>query len=144
MMTDSFELHSQLKQDSFEIAELPLCSLLLCNDSAYPWFILVPRIVDIEEIYQLDWQDQQQLMNESSLLGELLMQEFKGDKLNIAAIGNLVPQLHIHHIVRFKEDRCWPKPIWGQYPAIPYSSEEISTIKNNIMAKLSIILATDS
>lgn len=142
-MSDNFELHPQLVKDCFEIAELPLCKLLLCNDSAYPWFILVPRVEDVQDIYQLDWQDQQQLLNESSMLSELLMQEFNGDKMNVAALGNVCPQLHIHHIVRFKTDVSWPKPIWGQQALTPYSQDEFSHIKQRIFNKLTAIISND-
>jgi len=140
-MTDQFELHPQLAKDCVELAELPLCKLLLCNDSTYPWFILVPRVKDIQDIYQLDWQDQQQLLNESSMLSELLMQEFKGDKMNVAALGNVVPQLHFHHIVRFKEDAAWPKPVWGQLPITPYSDQALKEVKERMQGKISAILS---
>ena len=140
-MTDQFELHPQLAKDCVELAELPLCKLLLCNDSTYPWFILVPRVKDIQDIYQLDWQDQQQLLNESSMLSELLMQEFKGDKMNVAALGNVVPQLHFQHIVRFKEDAAWPKPVWGQLPITPYSDQALKEVKERMQGKISAILS---
>lgn len=135
-MIKKFSLHPQLANDCIVIADLPLCRVLLCNDKAYPWFILVPRVSDITDIYQLEWQDQQQFLNESSLLSELLMGEFGGDKMNIAALGNVVPQLHIHHVVRFKDDSCWPKPIWGQQPLTAYSVDEIENIKQRIQPKL--------
>ncbi|MFQ3288236.1 MAG: diadenosine tetraphosphate (Ap4A) HIT family hydrolase [Alteromonadaceae bacterium] len=137
-MENIFSLHPQLSKDCIVLTDLPLCKVLLCNDKAYPWFILVPRIADVTEIYQLEWQDQQQFLNESSLLSELLMAEFNGDKLNVAALGNVVPQLHIHHIVRFKDDFCWPKPIWGQHPLTPYSIDEIESIKKRIQPKISL------
>ncbi|MGB2739365.1 MAG: HIT domain-containing protein [Cognaticolwellia sp.] len=143
-MSENFLLHPQLTNDSYVIADLPLSRLLLCNDSAFPWFILVPRVEDIQDIYQLDWQQQQQLLNESSLLSELLMQVFKGDKMNVAALGNVVPQLHLHHIVRFKNDVCWPKPIWGQQALTPYTEQELESIKNRIIPKLSAILSSDN
>jgi len=136
----TFTLHPQLTKDCFELAELPLCKLLLCNDSHYPWFILVPKVTDISEIYQLDWQQQQQLLNESSLLSELLMQIFIGDKMNIAALGNVVEQLHVHHVVRYKTDVSWPKPIWGQQPLTPYSNEELSALKEKIVPLLSTMI----
>ena len=135
-----FSLHSQLAKDCFELAELPLCKLLLCNDSAYPWFILVPKVNDITDIYQLDWQQQQQLLNESSLLSELLMQVFSGDKMNVAALGNVVEQLHVHHIVRYKKDASWPKPIWGQQPLTPHTDEELAELKAKLLPQLSIVL----
>jgi diadenosine tetraphosphate (Ap4A) HIT family hydrolase len=139
-VSESFSLHPQLIQDCFELAEFPLCKLLLCNDSAYPWFILVPKVSDISDIYQLDWQQQQQLLNESSLLSELLIQVFEGYKMNVAALGNVVEQLHVHHVVRYKEDVSWPKPIWGQQPLTPYTKEAIVALKEKLLPKLSIIL----
>lgn len=135
-----FSLHPQLANDCFELADLPLCKLLLCNDSAYPWFILVPKVNDITDIYQLDWQQQQQLLNESSLLSELLMQVFTGDKMNVAALGNVVEQLHVHHVVRYKTDVSWPKPIWGQQPLTPYTDDELANIKAALLPKIALIL----
>lgn len=140
--TESFYLHPQLAKDCIELTDFPLCKLLLSNDSAYPWFILVPRVCKVTDIYQLDWQQQQQLLNESSLLSELLMQVFDGDKMNVAALGNIVEQLHIHHVVRFKTDSSWPKPIWGQQPPTPYSKEALAKIKEKLLAKLAIIFPT--
>ena len=136
-----FTLHPQLATDGIELTEFPLCKLLLCNDSAYPWFILVPKVADISEIYQLDWQQQQQLLNESSLLSELLMQVFVGDKMNVAALGNVVEQLHVHHVVRFKDDAQWPKPIWGQQALTPYSGEALTTLKAKLLPQLAVIFA---
>lgn len=143
-MSEKFELHPQLTKDCFVITDLPLSQLLLCNDSAFPWFILVPKVENVQDIYQLDWQQQQQLLNESSMLSEVLMQEFNGDKMNVAALGNVVPQLHLHHIVRYKNDACWPKPIWGQQALTPYTDEALAAIKQRILPKLSAILASDS
>ena len=133
MVSKQFVLHPQLANDCFEMADFPLCKLLLCNDSAYPWFILVPKVDDITDIYQLDWQQQQQLLNESSLLSELLMQVFDGDKMNVAALGNVVEQLHVHHVVRYKTDVSWPKPIWGQQATTPYSDDELARLKEKIL-----------
>jgi len=141
-VSEQFSLHSQLVHDCFELAEFPLCKLLLCNDRAYPWFILVPQVNDITDIYQLDWQQQQQLLNESSMLSELLMQVFSGDKMNVAALGNVVEQLHVHHVVRYKTDVSWPKPIWGQQPLTPYSDDELVNLKEKLLPKISIILAS--
>ncbi|MBL4765908.1 MAG: HIT domain-containing protein [Colwellia sp.] len=138
--TTTFTLHPQLAKDCFELADLPLCKLLLCNDSAYPWFILVPKVNDITDIYQLDWQQQQQLLNESSLLSELVMQVFVGDKMNVAALGNVVEQLHVHHVVRFKNDVSWPKPIWGQQPLTPYTDMELAVLKDKVLPKLAVVL----
>ena len=143
-MSEQFKLHPQLANDCFFMADFPLSRLLLCNDSAYPWFILVPKVDGIQDIYQLDWQQQQQLLNESSMLSEVLMQEFKGQKMNVAALGNVVSQLHLHHIVRYEDDACWPKPIWGQQALTPYSDSELEVIKSRIIPKLSAILLSDN
>jgi diadenosine tetraphosphate (Ap4A) HIT family hydrolase len=99
------------------------------NDCHYPWFILVPARADIREIYQLDADDRQQLLDESCRLSEFLMEAYAGEKLNVAALGNQVPQLHLHHIVRFASDAAWPAPIWGKQPAQAYSPEAIDEIR---------------
>lgn len=116
----SFTLHPQLAMDTTIVGDWPLCRVLLMNDANYPWLILVPRRNDVREIYQLDEADQLQLMRESSALGSVLMREFAGEKLNIGALGNMVSQLHLHHIVRYSWDLAWPKPVWGQQPAKLY------------------------
>lgn len=119
------------------VGDFPLCRLLLMNDSHYPWFILVPRIADVQEIYQLDDTDQQQLLSESSFLAHTLHVLFLADKMNIAALGNVVSQLHIHHVVRYHTDAAWPAPVWGKQAAQPYSPEELA----EVMAKLARGLA---
>ena len=135
-----FIFHPMLVAGSIELAQLPLCSLLLSNDKQYPWFILVPRVSNIKDIYELDWQDQLQFLNESSMLSEFLMQEFKGDKMNVAALGNICPQLHVHHIVRYKTDIAWPAPVWGKFPAVKYTALEIEKLKVDVLAKLEKII----
>jgi diadenosine tetraphosphate (Ap4A) HIT family hydrolase len=116
-----FVLHPHLAQDTWAVGEFPLCRLLLMNDASYPWFILVPRRSAIREIFELSQRDQQQLLKESSQLAEVLSKIYQADKLNIAALGNVVPQLHVHHIVRYLADKAWPDPVWGLFPARPYS-----------------------
>ena len=130
-----FKLDPQLVADTITIGDLPLCRLLLINDSQYPWCILVPRRNDIQEMYQLDETDQKQLMIESNTLGTLLMSHFEGDKLNVAALGNMVPQLHIHHIVRYKTDPAWPKPVWGALPNLSYEQQKLDDLVSD-MTKL--------
>jgi len=125
-----FELHPQLQQDCIVLDKLELCHLLLMNDASYPWFILVPDRADISEIFQLSEADQQLLMVESSRLGQFLVEHFNADKLNIAALGNVVPQLHLHHIVRYEQDPSWPKPVWGQHPAQSYTPGRVDEIKD--------------
>ena len=127
-IVSSFQLDSRLARDCLVVGDFPLCRLLLMNDSHYPWFILVPRIAEVQEIYQLDDADQQQLLAESSFLAHTLQVLFLADKINIAALGNVVSQLHMHHIVRYHTDAAWPAPVWGKYAAQPYSSEELGAI----------------
>jgi len=123
-----FVLDPRLVQDTVAIGDFPLCRLLLSNDSNYPWFILVPRRPDIVELFQLEPADQLQLWQETNALAQLLSQSFDADKLNVGALGNVVSQLHMHVIVRFRNDLAWPAPVWGKSPAKPYTSEELSAI----------------
>ena len=132
-----FALDPRLQQDTLPIGDFPLCRLLLSNDSNYPWFILVPRRNDISEIFQLDVADQQQLWQETTALSEVLKDSFDADKLNVAALGNVVSQLHMHVIVRKREDAAWPAPVWGRHPAIPYSQEQVATIRERLRLVLS-------
>jgi len=125
-------LHPQLEKDCFKLGQFTLCSLLLIDDSNYPWFILLPNRENTSEIYQLAPEDQQQLLAESVFLSHCLKQVFHADKLNIAALGNVVPQLHIHHIARFKSDACWPAPVWGAVRALPYDEKQLSDIKSRL------------
>lgn len=119
-----FALHPQLKKDCQVLGQFSLCQLLLMNDANYPWFILVPAREGISEVYQLTADDQQQLWQESTQLSAGLMEMFQGDKMNIAALGNVVPQLHVHHVVRYTSDASWPAPVWGKVAAKPYSNAE--------------------
>lgn len=119
-----FQLHAQLKQDCFLLGRFELCQVLLVNDSQFPWFILVPQRGNICEIYELTDEDKITLIQESSYLAKNLATIFNADKLNIAAIGNLVPQLHLHHVVRYQTDKVWPAPIWGRFAAVPYTEQQ--------------------
>jgi len=130
-----FNLHPQLDKDCILIGQFKLCQLLLMNDANYPWFILVPARENISEIYQLSDEGQQQLLSESTYLSRKLMQVFSGDKMNIAALGNVVPQLHVHHVVRYKTDSTWPAPVWGKLAAIEYDELQL----NEIMKKLQVL-----
>lgn len=126
-MIDNFILHPQLAKDTFFLVDWPLSSVLLMNDQQYPWFILVPRKAAITELYQLAFADQQQLLRELNWMSQVL-QDCRPDKLNIAALGNVVSQLHVHIVARFKTDPVWPKPIWGALPAKPYTENEVHEI----------------
>nr|WP_178134231.1 HIT domain-containing protein [Pseudomonas umsongensis] len=134
-----FTLDPRLQQDTLPIGDFPLCRLLLSNDSNYPWFILVPRRDDISEIFQLSVADQQQLWQETTSLSELLKDSFDADKLNVAALGNVVSQLHMHVIVRKREDAAWPAPIWGKISAKPYNAEQVAAIRE----RLRLVLTDD-
>ena len=122
------DLHPQLASDCRVIGRFPLCRLLLMLDANYPWFILVPDREGITEIHQLDADDQQQLLHESSSLAVVLEQAFQADKLNIAALGNVVPQLHVHHIVRYRDDPAWPAPVWARLPSQGYSQAALDGV----------------
>ena len=125
-----FELHERLQQDTLEVIRLPLCRVLLMNNRHFPWLILVPQVADIREIHELSEEQQVQFIRESSLVGRKLMELYQGDKLNVAALGNMVPQLHVHHIVRYKTDPCWPAPVWGSPYNEPYNEiERLSRIE---------------
>lgn len=117
----SFCLDPRLAADSLPIGCLPLSEVRLMNDARYPWLILVPRREGLREIYELEADDQQQLWRESTRTSRWLMQYFAGDKLNVAALGNVVAQLHLHHVVRRVGDAAWPAPVWARGSAEPYA-----------------------
>lgn len=121
-------LHPQLQKDCVVVGRLSLSYLLLMKDANYPWFILVPDRENLTEIYQLSPHDQQQLIRESSDLAASLAQAFSADKINIAALGNVVPQLHVHHIVRYRHDPAWPAPVWGKVTPKPYTEEKLAEV----------------
>jgi len=102
------------------------------NDNQFPWVILVPERENITEIHQLSEHDQQQLMRESCHIAKQLATLFKADKMNIAALGNMVPQLHIHHVVRYKTDPAWPAPIWGKFNTVAYTDDALEVIRNKL------------
>ena len=120
-----FVLHPRLAQDSVIIGEFELSLLLLSKDANYPWCILVPKVEDVYEIHHLSEAEQLQLMRESCRLSEVMTSLFDADKMNVAALGNMVRQLHLHHIVRFTDDPAWPQPIWGKFDGKAYTPEEL-------------------
>lgn len=122
----TWTLHSQLAADTLPVGDFPLSRLLLMNESRYPWCILVPRRSGAKELHRLDDADQLQLLRESTALARAMEATFTPHKMNVAALGNMVPQLHIHHIVRFKGDPAWPAPVWGKHPAQPYESAALN------------------
>lgn len=120
-----FRLDSRLQNDTILIGRLPLCQVLLMNDSRYPWVILVPARNDVFEIYHLSAEDQAQLAKESAWVLEKMADQFAAKSMNVAALGNVVAQLHVHHIARFATDPAWPGPVWGHSPAVPYSPDAL-------------------
>lgn len=121
-----YRLHDRLQADTVSLGMSRLCEVRLMNDSSWPWVILVPAIAGIREIYELEKAQQQRLIEESSELSRQMMTLFGGDKMNVAALGNMVPQLHIHHIVRFEGDPAWPGPVWGRQPPVAYSDDALA------------------
>ncbi|MES2858940.1 MAG: HIT domain-containing protein [Pseudomonadota bacterium] len=121
--TTHFVLHPQLAEDTAPVIELPLCELRLMDDANHPWLVLVPRIAGAVELVDLDGAQQQQLTREIASASRALQVLFKPHKLNVAALGNLVPQLHVHVIARYSDDIAWPRPVWGMAAARPYAPE---------------------
>ena len=120
-----WHLHPQLAEDTHPVAHFALSDLQLMDDANHPWLILVPRVEDAVEWTDLDPQQQIQLAGEISRAGRLLQTVFKPHKLNVAALGNVVPQLHVHVIARFTDDIAWPRPVWGTASAKPYTPEAL-------------------
>ncbi|WP_279151955.1 HIT family protein [Photobacterium iliopiscarium] len=135
----SFTLHPQLMADTTILGDLPLSRILLAKEALGPWLILVPRYDALREIHHLSEQDQQQLMRESSAIAALLEQDYQAEKINIGALGNLVPQLHIHHIARFSNDIAWPGPVWGNTKGIQRSEEVQQALAEELRQELSNI-----
>jgi diadenosine tetraphosphate (Ap4A) HIT family hydrolase len=121
-----FRLALPLENDCQIVDNLPLCQVLLMKDLNYPWLILVPRVDNAKDIIDLNLDDQAQLWRESALVSECLRSLYQPDKLNVAAIGNMVSQLHVHHVVRYKDDLAWPKPVWGFSEAKPYDQDQLT------------------
>lgn len=117
----SFTLHERLAADTFLIGSLHLCEVLLMNDARFPWVILVPRVIGARDIIDLPEEGISHLNHESVITQRALRSLFSPDKLNVAAIGNVVPQLHVHHIARYTTDSEWPAPVWGRGTAQPYA-----------------------
>nr|MBO2511314.1 HIT family protein [Gammaproteobacteria bacterium] len=132
-----FVLDSRLAQDTLPVGDFPLCRLLLMNEARYPWFILVPRREEVSEIFQLDLADQRQLWQETAFLAETLKDSFAADKMNVATLGNVVSQLHVHVIVRRRDDAAWPAPVWGRQPAVAYTDEQVEAVRQRLRAVLS-------
>ena len=134
-----FQLHPQLAQDTLPVGRFPLSLLLLSKDANYPWCILVPQREDVYEIHHLSGEDQQQLIHESSQLAETMTSLFDAYKMNVAALGNQVRQLHVHHVARFQDDPAWPAAIWGATEAKAYPrdmlEDRLQVLRNALVGK---------
>jgi diadenosine tetraphosphate (Ap4A) HIT family hydrolase len=119
-----FLLNQQIEEDSIFIDDLPLCKFLLMNDSNYPWFLLIPRIDNIKELYDLSESNRAQLDFETVEVSKFIQSSFKPEKINIASLGNIVPQFHVHIIARYMDDISWPNPVWGKFPFNKYKSDQ--------------------
>ena len=136
MPESAWSLHPQLKQDTIDIGDLPLSKVLVIKDANYPWLLLVPRRPEKVEIIDLDEVEQAQLMAEVSRAAKALKEITKCDKLNIAALGNVVPQLHVHVIARRTSDAAWPRPVWGVMQPLPHDAEEVQTFISTLRRKI--------
>ncbi|MBP5857192.1 HIT domain-containing protein [Marivibrio halodurans] len=134
--SDDFMLHPRLAEDTAMVKDLTLCRLLLMRDARFPWMILVPRRADIREIHDLTQADQRQLLAEVTTLSKAMEREWHADKMNVAALGNMVPQLHIHVIARFDGDAAWPGPVWGAGTATPYEEARLTETLTRLNAAL--------
>ena len=134
-MPAAWSLHSRLKEDTIDIGDLPLCKVLVIKDANYPWLLLVPRRGAVE-IIDLDEVEQAQLMTEVSRVARALKDITKCDKLNIAALGNVVPQLHVHVIARRTSDPAWPRPVWGVMPPLAHDASEVQNFISALRRKI--------
>ena len=124
-MKSNWHLHPQLADDTHPLAQFALCELRLMDDANYPWLILVPRVEEAVELLDLDTAQRHALTDEIDRASHALRDLFRPHKLNVAALGNLVPQLHVHVVARFEGDPAWPAPVWGRVAAKPYPPEAL-------------------
>jgi diadenosine tetraphosphate (Ap4A) HIT family hydrolase len=135
MSEATWSLHPQLRDDTIPVCDLPLSRLLAMNDANYPWLILVPRRVGVTELFELG-AEQAVLLNEVSLASRVLKEVTQCHKLNVAAIGNVVPQLHIHIVARRRDDALWPKPVWGAAPPRAYDPAALERFATAIRVRM--------
>lgn len=132
-MAEGFELHERLAADCITLVDWPLCRVLLMNDASYPWLILAPRRPGLRDFHDVDPAEMPQFTDEIGGASRALQSAIKPDKINVAALGNMVPQLHLHVIARFTGDPAWPGPVWGAQDAVPYEpaalQERITLLK---------------
>ena len=131
-MESTWSLHPQLTADTTAIGDLALSRVLLANDANFPWLILVPRRPGLVELIDMDPNEQVQLLAEVDAAARALKSATECEKLNIAAIGNIVPQLHVHVVARRHSDAAWPKPVWGACPPLAYNP----TVRDGLIGAL--------
>lgn len=127
-------LDERLENDSYPITELPLCQLRLMDDTRYPWLLLIPRRPGVSEVFDLDEADQQQLWREASRIGCAFKAMLGADKLNVASLGNVVPQLHVHLVLRREDDEAWPGPVWGQGEPRRHDLDSLAAMRDRVLA----------
>ncbi|MBF0613085.1 MAG: HIT family protein [Magnetococcales bacterium] len=131
-----FELHPTLAKDTVLVSRMAACQMLLMNDSTYPWLILVPEVAGLKDLDDVPAHLAAQVWTDMALASRLLRTLFQPDKINVAALGNVVPQLHIHVIARFQKDPVWPQPVWGKLPVVPYErsslEERLGRLQNQL------------
>ena len=120
-----FDLNERLAADTWTVKDLALCRVLLMNDKRYPWLILVPRREGLRDFHDVPAADKATFLAEIDRVSEVLKVQTQAQKMNVAALGNIVPQLHVHVIARFENDEAWPNPVWGRGEAVPYPPSEI-------------------
>src|SRR6185295_18585423 len=135
-VTKGWSLHPQLAQDTVPLGDLPLARVLLAKDANYPWLILVPRLPGLVELIDLEENAQVQLLGEIAAAARTLKSVTRCEKLNIAALGNQVPQLHVHIIARRSSDAAWPRPVWGVMPPLPHDAEEVQNFISALRRKI--------
>src|SRR5215472_8936434 len=133
---EPWSLHPQLARDTILLGDLPLSRVLIVNDANWPWLLLVPRRPGVSEIIELDEVEQAQLMTEIARTARVLKAVTQCDKLNIAALGNVVPQLHVHIIARRAGDAAWPRPVWGVMQPLPHDAEEVQALISALRRKI--------
>jgi len=129
-----FTLHPRLTDDTVTVGRFPAVQVLLHRDARYPWVILVPEVEGVREIHELSHEARHALLEHSCGVAETMQHHFGANKMNVAALGNMVPQLHVHHVARFEGDDAWPGAIWGAHPPLEYASEALEARRGELRA----------
>ena len=133
----SFQLHPQLAADTHLICRAENCQILLMDDARFPWIVLVPEVAGIRELYELSERQQQQAYQSILHVSKSLAEYSNAEKMNVAALGNQLPQLHIHIIARYQSDAAWPGPVWGVGQAESYSADQLQQTLSDLGTVLS-------